>query len=71
LTAGAGIVVPPGSPDRLAAAIRAFRAGKYDIDEMGRRAREYVLEESDRVKAVDAYSRLLRELADGRETPSI
>jgi colanic acid biosynthesis glycosyl transferase WcaI len=67
LTAGAGIVVPPGSPDKIAAAIRAFRAGKYDLDEMGRRAREYVLEESDRGKAVDAYARLLRELADRRK----
>jgi colanic acid biosynthesis glycosyl transferase WcaI len=71
LTAGAGIVVPPGSPDRIAAAIRAFRGGEYDLEEMGRRAREYVLAESDRIKAVDAYARLLRTLANGRAVPAV
>jgi hypothetical protein len=38
---------------------------------MGRRAREYVLAESDRIKAVDAYARLLRTLADGRAVPTV
>jgi glycosyltransferase involved in cell wall biosynthesis len=64
--AGAGIVVPPGSPDRLAAAIRACRLGEYDLDEFGRRAREYVVRESDRSAAVASYERLLRDLMANR-----
>ncbi|MDX6453227.1 MAG: hypothetical protein QOH16_3276 [Gaiellaceae bacterium] len=70
LTAGAGVVVPPGAPDRLAAAIRAFRGGEHDGEAMGRRAREYVLRESDRLMAVDAYARLLRGLTDGQKVSS-
>src|SRR4051812_728732 len=36
-----GIVVPPGDPASLAAAIAECREGLYDLAEMGRRARRY------------------------------
>jgi colanic acid biosynthesis glycosyl transferase WcaI len=59
---GCGIVVPPGRPDRVAEVIRAAHDGAYDLEEMGRRGREYVVAEADRGVAVDRYRRLLREL---------
>ena len=59
---GCGIVVPPGRPDRVAEVIRAAHEGAYDLEEMGRRGREYVVAEADRRVAVDRYRRLLREL---------
>ena len=36
---GCGVVVPPGNPFALAAAIRAAHDGDYDLEAMGRRAR--------------------------------
>ena len=60
--AGCGVVVPPGQPDLLAAAIRRARAGELDLAEMGRRGREYVIAEADRRIAVDRYRTLLAEL---------
>src|SRR6266576_6528179 len=48
---GCGIVVPPGRPELLAEAIRAAYDGRYDLDEMGRRGRAYVLREADRTVA--------------------
>jgi colanic acid biosynthesis glycosyl transferase WcaI len=62
-SAGAGIVVPPGSPDRLAAAVRACYAGEHDLARMGRRAREWVVRESDRSSAIASYSALFRTVA--------
>ena len=59
---GCGIVVPPGRPELLAAAIRRAHDGEYDLDAMGRRAREYAVAESDRSVAVDRYRELLAEL---------
>jgi colanic acid biosynthesis glycosyl transferase WcaI len=59
---GCGVVVPPGRPEVLAEAIRRAHDGEYDLDEMGRRGREYVVTEADRSVAVGRYERLLLEL---------
>jgi colanic acid biosynthesis glycosyl transferase WcaI len=62
-----GVVVPPGRPELLAVAIRKAYEGELPLEEMGKRAREYVTEEADRNVAVDRYRRLLAELqAEGR-----
>jgi colanic acid biosynthesis glycosyl transferase WcaI len=62
LAAGCGVVVPPGRPELLAAAIRRAYEGEYDLAAMGKRAREYAVAEADRHVAVDRYRELLREL---------
>jgi colanic acid biosynthesis glycosyl transferase WcaI len=59
---GCGVVVPPGRPELLAAAIRRAHDGEYDLEDMGRRAREYAAAEADRRVAVDRYRELLAEL---------
>jgi putative colanic acid biosynthesis glycosyltransferase WcaI len=59
---GCGIVVPPGRPELLARAIRDAHDGKYDLDAMGARGREWVVREADRSVAVERYRRLLHEL---------
>jgi colanic acid biosynthesis glycosyl transferase WcaI len=59
---GCGVVVPPGRPELLAAAIRRAHDGEYDLEEMGRRARAYAVAEADRSVAVDRYRELLAEL---------
>jgi putative colanic acid biosynthesis glycosyltransferase WcaI len=59
---GCGVVVPPGRPELLAEAIRRAHGGGYDLEEMGRRGREYVVAEADRRVAVDRYQRLLLEV---------
>jgi colanic acid biosynthesis glycosyl transferase WcaI len=60
---GCGIVVPPGRPELLARAIRDAHDGKYHLDEMGARGRNWVEQEADRTVAVRRYRDLLRELA--------
>jgi colanic acid biosynthesis glycosyl transferase WcaI len=60
---GCGIVVPPGRPDLLARAIRDAHDGKYDLDAMGARGREWVEREADRSVAMRKYRDLLFELA--------
>src|SRR5205823_9780452 len=60
---GCGVVVPPGRPELLAEAIRAAYDGALDLDEMGRRGREYVVREADRAVAFERYRSVLRELA--------
>ena len=62
---GCGIVVPPGRPELLARGIRDAHDGKYDLEEMGRRGREWVAREADRSVAVRRYRDLLAELAAG------
>src|SRR4249920_1394565 len=47
-----GIVVPPGRPELLARAIRDAHDGKYDLEAMGARGREWVEREADRSVAV-------------------
>jgi glycosyltransferase involved in cell wall biosynthesis len=60
---GCGVVVPPGRPELLAEAIRAAYDGVLDLEEMGRRGREYVLREADRAVAFERYRKVLSELA--------
>ena len=60
--AGAGIVVPPGRPDALAEAIRAARDGDYDLDEMGRRGRDFVVSRHGRDAGIAAYRNLLEQV---------
>jgi putative colanic acid biosynthesis glycosyltransferase WcaI len=62
---GCGVVVPPGQPPLLAAAIRAAHDGELDLAEMGKRGREYVVREADRLVAFGRYRSLLHELAHG------
>lgn len=59
---GCGIVVPPGRPELLAAAIRSAYDGELDLQAMGARGREFVTREADREVAVARYRRLLTEL---------
>ncbi|MEN3310726.1 MAG: colanic acid biosynthesis glycosyl transferase WcaI [Actinomycetota bacterium] len=61
--AGCGIVVSPGRPELLARAIRDAHDGKYELDAMGARGREWVEREADRSVAVRRYRDLLHELA--------
>jgi glycosyltransferase involved in cell wall biosynthesis len=63
---GCGLVVPPGDPLRLAEAIRACHDGRHDLEEMGRRAREYAEQETDRKIAVARYRGVLEEIRAGR-----
>jgi glycosyltransferase involved in cell wall biosynthesis len=61
-----GVVVRPGRPELLAAAIRRAYDGELDLAAMGARGREYVTAEADRHVAVERYRRLLAEVvADG------
>lgn len=59
---GAGVVIPPGRPDLLADEIRRAAAGEYDLEEMGRRGREWVEAEGGREHAVERYRELLGKL---------
>jgi hypothetical protein len=56
---GCGIVIPPGRPDVLARTLRELAGGAHDLEEMGRRGREYVVSEADREIAIDRYRRVL------------
>ncbi|TML15417.1 MAG: glycosyltransferase family 4 protein [Actinobacteria bacterium] len=60
---GCGLVVPSGRPELLARAIRDAHDGKYDLEAMGARGREWVQREADRTVAVSRYRNLLFELA--------
>ena len=59
---GCGLVIPPARPDLLARTIREAADGAFDLDEMGRRGREYVEDEADRVVAMERYRALVREM---------
>jgi colanic acid biosynthesis glycosyl transferase WcaI len=59
---GCGISIPPGRPDLLAGAIRDAHDGRYDLEEMGRRAREYATNEADRAVAITRYRHVLHEV---------
>jgi colanic acid biosynthesis glycosyl transferase WcaI len=61
---GCGVVVPPGRPELLAAAIRRAHDGELDLGEMGRRGREYVTAEADERVAIGRYRTLLHELVE-------
>jgi len=62
---GCGILAPPSRPEIVAAAIRDAHDGRYDLDGMGGRGRDYVVAEADRSIAIERYRRVLRELAPG------
>ena len=57
--AGCGITVPPGRPERLAEAIRDAYEGRYDLVEMGRKGREYVLSTIDRPISIARYREVI------------
>ncbi len=59
---GCGIVVPPSRPELLAEVIRDAYEGRYDLDAMGARGREYVTEDADTRVALGRYRQVLREL---------
>jgi colanic acid biosynthesis glycosyl transferase WcaI len=61
-----GLVVRPGRPELLAAAIRRAYGGELDLDAMGARARAYVTAAADREVAIARYRELLHELTDRR-----
>jgi glycosyltransferase involved in cell wall biosynthesis len=58
-----GVVLPPGRPELLAEEIRRAHDGVHDLEEMGRRGREYVATEADRSVAVGRYRDLLLEVS--------
>jgi putative colanic acid biosynthesis glycosyltransferase WcaI len=59
---GCGVVVAPGRPELLGAAIRRAYEGGYDLDAMGARGRDYVVADADRAVAYGRYRDLLTEL---------
>jgi putative colanic acid biosynthesis glycosyltransferase WcaI len=61
--AACGIVVPPGRPELLAAAIRSAHDGDLDLDALGAAGRAYVVANADRSVAVGQYRALLRDAA--------
>jgi colanic acid biosynthesis glycosyl transferase WcaI len=63
--AGCGIVVPPGRPRGVAAAIRAARDGVYDLEAMGERGRQFVVGYADRATALERYRELFAEVLGG------
>jgi glycosyltransferase involved in cell wall biosynthesis len=64
--AGCGVVLPPGRPELVARVIRDAHDGKLDLEEMGRRGREYVTAEADLAVAVGRYRTVLGELVGER-----
>ena len=52
---GCGVVVPPDRPDLVAKAIQDAHDGVLDLEEMGRRGREYVVAAADRSVAMEQY----------------
>ncbi len=64
---GAGLVVRPGDPEALAAAVRTMRdTSESERIEMGHRAHAYYLEHFDRDRSVDQYADLFNSLAARR-----
>jgi putative colanic acid biosynthesis glycosyltransferase WcaI len=60
---GCGVVLPPGRPELVAEEIRRAHDGLLDLEEMGRRGREYVTTEADRRVAVRRYRDLLLDVS--------
>jgi colanic acid biosynthesis glycosyl transferase WcaI len=63
---GCGVVVPPGRPELLAAAIRSAYDGELELAAMGARGREYVAAEADRRIALGKYREMLVAVAEAR-----
>ena len=62
--AGAGVFVPPGDPDALAAAVRDLAANPSSVAEMGRRGRAYVKEHFERQDQALALLRVFQSVAE-------
>jgi glycosyltransferase involved in cell wall biosynthesis len=60
--AGCGVTLPPDRPDLLAGAIRDAHDGRLDLEQMGARAREYVVRKADRSIALAQYRTLIDRL---------
>jgi colanic acid biosynthesis glycosyl transferase WcaI len=60
---GSGVVLPPGRPELVAETIRRAHDGELELEEMGRRGREYVTAEADRSVAVRRYRDLLLDVS--------
>jgi colanic acid biosynthesis glycosyl transferase WcaI len=63
---GCGILVPPNRPDQIAAVIRDAMRGAYDLAQMGRAGREWVVAEGDVHVAIGRYRALLDEVRAAR-----
>jgi colanic acid biosynthesis glycosyl transferase WcaI len=59
---GAGLAIPPGRPELLAAAIRAAYEGRHDLASMGLAGRAYVERTIDRPVAVERYRELIADV---------
>ena len=59
---GAGVVIPPGRPDEVARVIRSAHSGDLDLDEMGRRGREFAIAEGDRSVSIERYRAVFQEI---------
>ncbi len=66
---GCGVAIPPDRPDLLAAVIRDAHDGRLDLEEMGRRGREYVEREADRSVALARYRGLIDRLVHAGPRP--
>ena len=66
---GCGVAIPPDRPDLLAGAIRDAYDGRLDLEEMGRRGREYVEREADRSVALARYRGLIDRLVHAGPRP--
>ena len=60
---GVGLVVPPGRPELLAAAIRSAYEGRFDLGQMGASARTYAVAQASRNVAIDRYLGLIGAVA--------
>lgn len=63
--AGAGVVVPPGRPELLAATIRAAHHLELPLDEMGGQARVYAQQMATKAMSIDRYRALLWDVVAG------
>ncbi|MBO9998904.1 MAG: glycosyltransferase family 4 protein [Cyanobacteria bacterium SID2] len=59
---GGGVVVPPESPQSVAAAIRHLYENPREVEALGQRARQFALENYAFEQALDRYERLFVEL---------
>ena len=66
---GCGVAIPPDRPDLLAGVIRDAYDGRLDLDDMGRRGREYVEREADRSVALARYRGLIDRLVHAGPRP--
>jgi glycosyltransferase involved in cell wall biosynthesis len=65
-TVGAGVVVPPETPEALAAAAEQLSRMREDqLIEMGRAGREHLLTGNSPASVIDEYERMLLNVADG------